>query len=117
MKDIWNYELSSNSVLPYYDKSDITKNKGWCYADKYANDLLRETAPRLSEIEYKTEESILKYYSRQIEEVNTKLNEFEQRLRFVRAQTILDLFKKRKSREQILKMNWKSRINICANLI
>ena len=50
------------------------------YADKYANDLLRETAPRLTEIEYKTEESILKHYSRQIEEINTKINEYEQKL-------------------------------------
>jgi hypothetical protein len=77
MEDIWNYD-----PLSLTDKSDITKNKELVdvYADKYANDLLRETAPRLAEIEYKTEESIIRYYSRQIEDTNSKINEYEQKL-------------------------------------
>ena len=81
MKDIWNCEPSSNSVL-HYNESDITRYKELIdvYADKYANDLLGETAPRLAEIEYKTEESILRHYSRQLEDINTKINEYEQKL-------------------------------------
>ena len=78
MGDIWNYEYSSNSVRPL-DKSALIKNKELVdvYADKYANDLLRETAPRLAEIEYKTEESIIRHYSRQIEETSAKINDYE----------------------------------------
>jgi SNF2 family DNA or RNA helicase len=81
MKDIWNCEPSSNFVLPC-NESDITRYKELIdvYADKNANDLLRETAPRLAEIEYKTEESILRHYSRQVEDVNTKIIEYEQKL-------------------------------------
>ncbi|MFZ0514639.1 MAG: hypothetical protein WAM14_23750 [Candidatus Nitrosopolaris sp.] len=60
MKDIRNYEPSSNSVLPYAkpDIHTITKEVVDVYADKYANDLLRETASRLAKIQYKTTESI-----------------------------------------------------------
>jgi len=81
MREILDYEPSSNSVLSY-DKSDITKNKELVdvYADKYANDLLKETAPRLAEIEYKTEESIARHYSTQIEGINTKIHEYEEKL-------------------------------------
>ena len=52
MEDIWSYEHSSNSLQPI-DKSSITKNKELVdvYIEKCANDLLRETAPRLTEIE------------------------------------------------------------------
>ena len=42
--------------------------------------MLRETAPRLAEIEYKTEESIIRHYSRQTEEIRAKINEYDQRL-------------------------------------
>ena len=52
MREIWDYEPSSNP-LPSYDKSDIIKNKELVdvYADKYAKELRRETASRLVEIE------------------------------------------------------------------
>jgi hypothetical protein len=81
MREILDYEPSSNSAL-FYDKSDITKNKELVdvYADKYVNDLLGETAPRLAEIEYKTEESIVRHYSTRIEDINTKINEYDQKL-------------------------------------
>jgi hypothetical protein len=64
------------------DKSSITKNKELIdvYVDKRANDLLRKTAPRLTEIEYKTEESIIRHYSRQIEETRAKIIEYDQRI-------------------------------------
>ena len=69
-------------ILQPIDKSSITKNKELVdvYIEKCANDLLRETAPRLTEIEYKTEESIIRHYSRQIEETRAKINEYEQRI-------------------------------------
>ena len=80
MGDIWNYEYSLNSVRPL-DKSAITKNELVdVYVDKCANDLLREISPRLAEIEYKTEESIIMHYSRQVEETRAKINEYEQRI-------------------------------------
>ena len=48
IRDIWSYQPSSHQMSSY-DRSDFIKNKELIdvYADKYANDLLSETAPRL----------------------------------------------------------------------
>ena len=48
--------------------------------DKFANDLVKETLPRLAEISGNTKDAIIRYYSKEIENVQTKINQYEQRL-------------------------------------
>lgn len=80
-KNVWDYGPSSNTAIAC-NKLEITKHKEEVdlYADKYVNNLLTETATRLAEIRYKTEESIPKYYSRQIEEINSKIEQYIEKL-------------------------------------
>ena len=79
--DLWNYEYSSNSNT-LYDKTNIAKDKDLVdvYADKYTNDLLKENAMRLTEIESRVEDSIIRYYSKQVEDINSKIYEYKEKI-------------------------------------
>ena len=67
IKDVWNYEYSSN-LGQVYDITNIAKDKELVdvYADQFANNMLEQTAKRLDEIESKTEASIIRYYSNEV---------------------------------------------------
>ena len=80
MEDLW--EFKPTSSLTNYDAKRILQSKEVTdvYADKFANDLVNETLPRLAEISGNTKDAIIRYYSKEIENVQTKINQFEQRL-------------------------------------
>jgi hypothetical protein len=80
-KDIWDYRSSTSSAQPY-NELDVIKGKDLAdaYVDKYTHEILKETTSHLAEIEFKTEESIIRYYSKQIEESNSKILEYGERI-------------------------------------
>lgn len=77
---IWDFKQTNSSMN--YDNKVILRSKEIAdiYADKSANDLVTETLPRLAEVAGNTKEAIIRYYSGEIEKVQTKANQYEQRL-------------------------------------
>jgi hypothetical protein len=84
MEDIWEFQPTNSSLLSTsnYNTQVITKSKDIAdaYADRSANNLVTETLPRLVEVAGNTKEAIIRYYSKEIEKVQTKISQYEQRI-------------------------------------
>jgi hypothetical protein len=79
-EDIW--EFTTQNSISVYDTSHVLKTKDITatYANLAANDLQTKTLPRLVEVATNTKEAIIRYYSREIEKIQTKISEYEQKL-------------------------------------
>ena len=79
VEDIWKFKPRNS--IPNYDISDVLSDKDITdtYAGNLANDLLTLTLPRLVQVAANTKESIIRYYSNEIEKIHSKTIEYEKK--------------------------------------
>lgn len=80
LRSVWDLELFETE--PFYETSLIVDAKGKAdeFANNFATNLLTDTSRRLAVVEDKTREAIMKYYSNQMEQIDTKIKELNQKL-------------------------------------
>jgi SNF2 family DNA or RNA helicase len=78
-RDIWNFKPSTSKA--YYDNVTIVENRDIAdaYAERFVDELLAETLPRLMKVADNTKEAIMKYYSKEIEKISIKLDKYNQK--------------------------------------
>ena len=75
-RSIWDFDLVDRTSYASVVQLDAFSNQTYEVACSGATDFLDSTTKRLSDVEKKTEESIIRYYSRQMEDLSGKIRDY-----------------------------------------
>ena len=76
-RGIWDFDLVDTTSYRMSEELKIVSDKTYELACSGTTDFLNSTTKRLSDVEKKTEEAVIRYYSRQMEEISASIREYQ----------------------------------------
>lgn len=84
VRGIWDFELLESMPTTIEEtissELEVNQQKAEENVTRIAGDLLNETRKRLGEIEEKTKDAVIRYYSRQMEDIDNRIRDYRSRI-------------------------------------
>lgn len=80
VEDVWKFNPYNSTLTSDISKAVENMDITDAYSDQCVNDSVTETLPRLTEVASNIKQTIIRYYSNEIEKLQTTINEYEKKL-------------------------------------